>query len=140
MTEVPQIRFNAGLSFDGSIFNLIQYKAAKFYIISSSYQYGSERIINLLDINPENGVSYSNSAGKRWKIDKYNVINISFRTTEFLNKNYSFQFSVFNLTDEKLFDNYEDVVYISNSANDFSPEKVLPKPGRYFEGKFNITF
>lgn len=139
MTEVPQSRFNAGLNFDGSIFGVLDYTGANFISCNISYHYGSERFSNLLDVDPKSGFSYSNSSGRRWFIDEYDVINMSLRTTEFYSEKFQFQLSVFNLTDEKLYDNYNDVSLIS-TGTDWTSEKLIPKSGRYYEIIFSVAF
>jgi iron complex outermembrane receptor protein len=140
LTEVPQKRYNAGITFDASFFGLFKKNILKNFVITGTYNYGSERLINILDISPTTGFSYSNSTGKRWKIADYEIYNLSLNTTDYLSKTYSLKFSVYNLKDEKLYDNYRDITYIALSGTDFSEENVFKKSGRYYEAAIKVKF
>ncbi len=142
MLEVPQKRYNIGFNLDGTLFGLLKnHKKGRNFMLNGAYCYTSERYINLLDVVPSSGSSYTNSSGRRWMIDECGIINLSLSTTESLSKTVSLQFSVFNLTDEKTYDSYYDAVLVNKTSTDWQSDKVFTTPnGRYFKSTVTIKF
>jgi len=140
MMEVPQIRLNFGINFDGTLFGLFASDKCKYFALNSTYNYGSERYNNMVDIIPASGTSYSNMNGRRWKIPAYHIINLAFRTTDSFSKTVSIQFSVFNITDEPVYDNHIDARIVAKTGIDNTEEKIFPLQGRYFKSSVTIKF
>ncbi|MBP7652274.1 TonB-dependent receptor [Candidatus Dependentiae bacterium] len=140
MMEVPQKRYNLGVNVDGTLFGCLKNKKGRNYSLNAAYLYASERYINMLDLVSATGTSYSNSGGRRWKIDKYGVINLSLRTTESLSKDFSVQLSVYNLTDEDVYDNYYDTVNLNKTTIDWTSDKIFPVHGRFFNASVSVKF
>lgn len=146
ITSQPQTRINAILNFD--IEGLSNYVGAlrgfdrslsRGISFNLKYHYGSERYNDAVDIT-ETNTSYSNGDGRRWKIPAYNVIDFTVRTTEFLWENNSIAFSVHNITNENLFDDYPDAVPMQTGSENYTDNLIMPLPGRTFFVKVSSKF
>lgn len=141
MMEVPQFRFNLIFNIDKTIFGLLGdnfYNS--YFVLNTTYSFASNRYNNMLDIVPSTGNSYSNTGGRRWKIDEYHLINIALSTTDNLSDNLKLAFSVYNLTNEKMYDNYFDVVRVNDSLKDWTLDKVFPLQGRTIRTSVTYKF
>jgi outer membrane receptor for ferrienterochelin and colicin len=138
ITSQPQTRMNAQLNFDiAGLSNYLNSLEDIDRVLSRGlsfnvkYHYGSERYNDVLDLTSQNR-SYSNGDGRRWKIPAYNVFDFTVRTTEFLWENNSIAFSVSNLTNEDLYDDYPDVVPFTSGDENYTDNLIMPLPGRTF--------
>jgi outer membrane receptor for ferrienterochelin and colicin len=141
MFEVPQFRYNFIFNFDRSLFGLFNHNIFNTnFVLNATYSFASERYNNMLDIVPATGNTYTNTGGRRWKIDEYHLVNLAVSTTDNLSHNVNLKFSIYNLTDEKMYDNYYDVIKVNYTLKDYTLDKVFPLQGRTFSFSVDYKF
>lgn len=145
ITSQPQIRFNCLLNFNiqgisqlTGIGNYWRESIRKGIVFNIKYHYGYKRMNDDLDRREDNS-SYSNEFGRRWLIPSYNIVDLSVRTTDKLWKNTFLTFSIDNITNEKVFDDYPDAQPFEAGTN-YTENLIMPLPGRNYLFKVSINF
>ncbi|HMV45231.1 MAG TPA: TonB-dependent receptor, partial [Leptospiraceae bacterium] len=117
LTSIPQARANLGVNW-----NLF-----KYFILNNTIWASSERQSNAR-------FAFERLSTKGFQYSQYYIWNVSLGTTEELNENLEFRFSIFNLNNYKLYDH-------SNTATEDYNNRAIPAAyiyQRYIE--FKVTY